>query len=48
MRSVYSLGSQPRTLTRHCYRTFEIQAGRHTITAADLLPADLPAALGPP
>ena len=31
--------------TARRYRTFEIQAGRHTVTAADPLPADLRAAL---
>ena len=33
------------TKTARRYRTFEIQAGRHAITAADPLPADLRAAL---
>jgi hypothetical protein len=32
--------------TARRYRTFEIQAGRHAITAADPLPAELRAALG--
>jgi hypothetical protein len=32
--------------TARRYRTFEIQAGRHAITAADPLPADLRTALG--
>jgi hypothetical protein len=32
--------------TARRYRTIEIQAGQHTITAADPLPADLRAALG--
>jgi len=32
--------------TARRYRTFQIQAGRHAITAADPLPADLRAALG--
>jgi hypothetical protein len=33
-------------LTARRYRTFEIQAGRHAITAADPLPADLRTAVG--
>ena len=31
--------------TARCYRTIEIQAGAHTITAADPLPDDLAQAL---
>ena len=31
--------------TARRYRTFEIQAGQHTVTAADPLPADLRTAL---
>lgn len=31
--------------TSRCYRTVQIRAGRHTLTAADQLPADLRDAL---